>query len=148
MIAKIKELIWRWRRLRSIEKAIEMRLYLRQRLVALRSERPDLTKWKRASGKTIAACVWVLMWRREPIDFDAERRKVGKACAPSCFVIHGPMAFPDPDAYVSGICLAFTINEFLRLKFKCMDAGIDVCDAYSRSGIIGRHIHGIERGDS
>lgn len=138
MISKIKEWKWRWRRLRSIEKAIGMKLYWRQRRVVFSPKRPDLEEWRRASGKTIAACVWVLMWRREPIDFDVERHKTNGTTSHAYITLYGLRAFPDPDAYVSNIQLTFTINEFLRLKFKCMDAGIDVCDTYSRTGILGR----------
>lgn len=135
LIVKFKEWKWKRERLRSIEEAVGMKLRWRQRRVVLNPRYPDLSKWKRRSGKTTAACIWTLMWRDLSIDFDEERRKI-KGHETAGFA-RSKRAIPDPDGYESVKRLSFLINTFLRMKFMCMDAGVDVCNTYSRSGIIG-----------
>lgn len=136
LIIKFKEWKWKRDRFRSIEKAVGMRLRWRQRRVVLNPNYPDLSKWKRRTGKTTVACIWTLMWRVQSIDFDDERRKVKGHYAEG--ITEKRRAIPDPDGYESAKRLSFLINTFLRMKFMCMDAGVDVCNTYSRSGILGR----------
>ena len=67
------------KRLKKIEGAIGIKLMPRQREVCLNPQRPIFRVedgWGRASGKSVAACVWTLMWRKEPIYFDMEQMKL------------------------------------------------------------------------
>lgn len=102
-------------RLHRIEKAIGIKLYKWQRRIALNPARPYSFPCGRANGKTIAACVWVLMFRDKPI----QMRRRGS---------HDYSFIPDPDIYLGPRVAEFSLMELKRLHQMCTDKGIKVFD--------------------
>ena len=111
-------------RLWEIENATHIRLMQKQRKLVLSKERPvfDYT-WGRASGKTITAIFWTLLWRKEPIILQIEqaklvpqRRRLLKEKEP---------AIPDPDA-TNYPRLMNTILPYIKFCEMCTKARINV----------------------
>ena len=113
-------------RLKKIENAIGLHLMPMQREVCLNPQRPVFKSedgWGRGSGKTLTACVWTLMWRKEPIYFDREQMKL----VPSKRVALADKvpAIPDADANTYQR-LEYLYRLYLRLSISCIRHGIQV----------------------
>ena len=91
------------------------KLYKRQLDVLLSGKNDDLYQWGRGTGKTITACLYTLLYQKEPIKLSR--------------TMLNP-AIPDPDGHINGHVGRFVTDEFIRLHGLCRRAGVKVCDIY------------------
>ena len=91
------------------------RLYKRQLDVLLSGDIDSLWEWGRASGKTITACLYTLLYQKEPIKLSR--------------TMLSP-AIKDPDGHINGHVGRFVTDEFIRMHTLCRRAGVKVCDIY------------------
>ena len=128
-IQKIAEAIRVRIRLRKIEKAIGMKMNRWQRKFIL-YQNPAITApmvitmpGGRQNGKTVAACVSVLMYREKPL----RMRQALRGYRSAQFGLEPP-PIPDPDCEISVRAYEHTLYVLRELHAKCREKGIKVFD--------------------
>jgi len=106
----LKKLLLRVRLMR-IEHAVHVRLGPFLRDIVMCPDRPYLYGMERRSGKTLTACMWILLHRRVSM----------KGCCPAVEV-------PDPDIDISRGVEDFTYRTLCEMAAKCRKHNIKVCD--------------------
>ena len=113
------------KRLKKIEKATNIRLTEQQREVVLNPEPPNFTYWGRMSGKSLAACFWVLMWHKGTIDFNKECVKLTSEKRMRLAPTERTPVIPDTDA-TNYRRLEHLYRMYTRFCLDCIQHGIDV----------------------
>ena len=127
-----KKLRAKWR-LKLIDKAIRIKLMPRQRAIALNPSRPEFDyTWGRCSGKSVAAAVWTLMWRKDTISLKAERIKLDPERA--MLMDDKLPAIPDPDA-TNYIRLDYLLRTYIAFMADCTMHGIQVATVTDFPGV-------------
>ena len=110
-------------RLRKIEKAIGYKMHKWQRKFVLDPDwRALAMPGGRANGKTIAACVWVLLHRKYPLNIRQSLITSMRTYDKKDFPI------PDPDADLNIRAAQNTLRTLKELHEKCKEKGIKVFD--------------------
>ena len=117
-------------RLRRIERAIGVRLSKEQRQIVLCPDRPYITG-ERRSGKSLTACMWVLMHRKEPIIMREELNVYSRnqRFEPMGGYKPQPFAVPDPDLGRREMAV-WCLNNLADKWEKCKRKKIPVFDLY------------------
>lgn len=109
-------------RLWRIERALGVRLTKEQRQTVLCSDYPMITGGRR-SGKTLTACMWVLLHRKKPLNIRNELAAYSRKQMYG--QIYGqyfrPFAVPDPDVeslQMASMCLKDLVDKQKKLKEK------------------------------
>lgn len=112
-------------RLRKIEKAIGMRMNRWQRKFVLDPNCRQPMPGGRANGKTVAACVWMLLHEKGPVRIG---RITDGSDRYSTYYMHDtrPCFIPDPDIKVSRRAASYTVRTLLEMREKCKARGIEV----------------------
>ncbi len=127
MVGEIQKRI----KLRRMEKAIGIKLTRIQRKEVLRQTYPMTYNWPRRSGKSLCACLWILLHRKEPIRY---------------VTMHDPSVFPnwdrinkysipDPDNGISREAERLTYKMLMGFKRDCDRKHIKTCEVIPMNNI-------------
>ena len=114
------------RKIRKIEKALGLTFNEMQRRALMIDREPtQLFLWNRQTGKTLTACLWVLLHVKGPIKTRTELDTIRTYFSP--YPCRRKFVIPDPDVALNLQAANHTIDMLVELERICRAKGIRVC---------------------